>query len=289
MSNTPFKMKAMAYLALTFFGLQSCQDSATAMLEDADFSDAENEVLISEMEEECGRPGHFEFAEELRGPHCGDWKEKLPDCAVVTESGDAYPKTITVEFGDDCEGKHGRKRTGKMTIVVSDDMKNEGATRTVTFERFGMEDHSIIGSKVIKNIGMNADGNYVFERTMTMEGTGRKGAFTRSSEGEIEWIAGFDTEDCYDNIVSITGKSSTFNGDGEIVGTREILEPVVRNFNCKHPVSGLVEMAGDKGNAQINFGTGSCDSKAVVTKDDVETEIDLDQRRENRGKRRPRK
>ena len=278
-----FKTLGLAIAGL--FILQSCNDSATAMLEEADLAAAEDEVLISEFEEECGHHERFEFAHELRGPGCGDWKEKLPDCAVVTESGDDYPKTTTVEFGDDCEDRHGRKRNGQMTIVISDDMKNEGATRTITFERFGMDDHSVKGTRVIENIGQNANGNYVFKRTSTIQGSGKRGDFTRTSEGEMEWLEGFDTEDCYDNVVSITGSSTTIK-DGEQMGGRKIVEPIVKSFDCKHPVSGVVELTGPKGNVTIDFGDGECNSLAEVTKDDVVSEIDLDQRKECRGKRR---
>lgn len=180
MKTNHLKWNTWLYLAVVVFFLPSCQDSATAMLDATDFSAAEEEVLISEMEESCGSDGYFEFAEELRGPGCGDWKKKLPDCAVVTESGESYPKTITIEFGEGCEGKHGRKRSGKMTIVVSDDMKNEGATRTVTFERFGMDDREVVGTRVLTNLGTNSEGNYIFSRTLSMEGSSERGSFSRS-------------------------------------------------------------------------------------------------------------
>lgn len=243
--------------------------------------------MVSELEECSGNHADFHMAKELGYDICGDWKSKLPECAVVTESGDGYPKTITIEMGDDCEGKHGRKRSGKTVITLSDDMKNEGAVRTVSFQHQGMEDHSVEGVKTLVNVGTNDQDNFVFKRTTEISGTGKRGAFERSSEGYIEWIEGFDTEDCYDNIVSITGTSTTTK-EGESVVTREIKEPLIKDANCRYFTQGVVEINGPKGTSVINFGNGACDETATVQKDGVETEIDLGKSRERKKHRRER-
>lgn len=289
-SPTNYNIMKKSFLSYAIAGLGliafvSCSDSIESNLTDNEFLAAEEEAFISECEEGAGHYADFMLAEELRGEGCAAWVRKIPECATVTESGEGYPKTTIIEFGEDCKDKHGRSRSGKVVIVESDDMKNVGATRTVTFEHFGLENHSMKGVKTITNKGKNSNGNYVFERSSEVNGSGPKGDFTRTSTGEIEWLAGFDTDDCYDNVLSITGSSSTLK-DGEEMGSRVISEPIIRNFDCKHPIAGVVEMDGKRGKATMDFGDGTCDSIATVTKDGEAKEIDLDKRRGKHGKKR---
>lgn len=288
MKHTIEKVGSLTCALLCILVLSSCNEGLEANLETAEFTDTENEAMVAEIEECSGDHANFHLAKELGRDLCGDWKSKLPDCAVVTESDEGYPKTITIEMGDDCEGRHGRKRSGTTIITLSDDMKNEGAVRTMVFEKYGMDDHSVKGTKTIVNQGLNGNGNYVFKRTTTMSGTGKRGDFERKSEGYIEWMAGFDTDDCYDNVLSITG-SSTTTKDGESVRTRMIQEALIKDVDCKHFTKGLIEVSGSKGTSTIDFGDGTCDAIAIMTKDGVETEIDLTKAKERKGQRRPRR
>jgi hypothetical protein len=143
------------------------------------------------------------------------------------------------------------------------------------------------GTKVLENTGKNLDGNYVFKRTVLINGSGEKGDFERKSENEIEWLEGFDTEDCYDNVISITGSSVTYKGE-EAMGSRTIIEPIIRDFDCEHPLSGKVEMNGKRGEATIDFGDGSCDQFATLTTGKGTKEIDLEEKRKGRKERRRR-
>lgn len=282
------KFLPLVAFSVVLFGAVACnEDSIEGALAESDYSLAEDELAISELEHGAGHHADFMMAKELRGPGCDDWKRKLPECATVTESGEGYPKTTVIEFGEDCKDKHGKSRTGKVVIVQTDDMKNLGAKRTVTFEHFGMNDRSMKGTKVLENTGKNLDGNYVFKRTVLINGSGEKGDFERKSENEIEWLEGFDTEDCYDNVISITGSSTTYKGEEEM-GSRTIIEPIIRDFDCEHPLSGKVEMNGKRGEATIDFGDGSCDQFATLTTGKGTKEIDLEEKRKGRKERRRR-
>ncbi|MFY0674184.1 MAG: hypothetical protein JXQ87_12325 [Bacteroidia bacterium] len=274
-------LPAIALVALLFGAVACNEDSIEASLSDSEYSIAEEELAISEFEHAAGHHADFMMAKELRGPACDDWKTKLPECATVTESGDDFPKTTVIEFGDDCQDKHGRTRTGKVVIVQTDNMKNIGAKRTVTFEHFGMNERTIKGIKILENSGENLNGNLVFKRTVTINGSGEKGNFERVSENEIEWLQGFDTEDCYDNIISISGSSTSYK-DEEEMGSRTILKPIIRDFECEHPLSGTVEMDGKRGAATIDFGDGACDQYATLTTNEGTKEIDLDKKRNRR-------
>lgn len=279
----------MALAMVCSIGLfTACDKDAdrTSGLELADFSTAESETELAatdmEIEEMAALPMNESAERDPSNGLCLDWRKKLPDCADVTSSGDGYPKTIKIVFND-CEGKHGRKRNGTLTVVISDDMRNEGATRTASFEGFGQNGKTITGTKVLENIGQNESGNYVFEKSGKMETSCKKGSFTRERSGQIEWLSGFGDGDCDNNVVSITGSSSATGPKG--THSREIIEPLIKDFNCAYFTQGVMQVSGKRGEATIDFGDGECDNKASVTKDGVTSEIDLDEHREKRGKR----
>ncbi|MBI3141919.1 MAG: hypothetical protein HYZ16_03745 [Bacteroidetes bacterium] len=275
--------------------LSACSEGLLSNL-DPEASVSETESLLLESTgctgEGAGHEGPFMMHGEMDMPPCdGEWRERLPECATVTESGEGYPKTIEIVFAEGCQGPHGRTMTGRVSIVETGDMKLKGSKRTVSFEHQGEDGFGVTGTRVVENLGQNSAGNYVYKHSLSEKGTGPKGDFERESDGELEWLEGYDTEDCLDNVVSITGGGTTTR-DSEAMGTRTIVKPIVRSRSCKYPLSGVVTMKGPKGEVTIDFGDGSCDSKATITKDGETKEVDLDQLREKRkgrGKHRPRK
>ena len=266
----------------------SCEQVESKLaLNDAVEEAAAEEAFHADMDMEAeGGPGHFHLGHEMRAGFilCKDWKSKLPDCATIEESGDSYPKTITITFGEDCVGRYGQKRNGKMVIEVSAPLTEEGATRTVRFEGVARGDHKMEGLRVIKNIGKNATGNVVFYVSGTRTITGEKGTGKHESNGQIEFIAGLDTEDCYDNAFKVTGEAIVTLPNGD-TRTRKITEALVKEADCKHFVSGKIEVDGKRGTASIDFGNGDCDSKATVIRDGESREIDLDNPPKRRGPR----
>lgn len=281
---------ALALAVVCSIGLfTACDKEAdrTSGLELADFSIAESETELAsveaEIEEMASLPMNESAVQNSENGLCLNWRKKLPDCAEVTTSGEGYPKTIVIVFND-CEGKHGRKRNGTLTIVISEDMRNEGATRTATFKGFGQNGRTITGTKTLTNMGQNENGNYVFEKSGKMEASCQKGSFTREQSGQIEWLSGFGDGDCDNNVVSITGSSSATGPKG--THSREIMEPLIKDFSCAYFKQGVIKVSGKRGEAIIDFGEGDCDNTASVTKEGVTSEINLDEHREKRGKRR---
>lgn len=260
-------------LALT---LASCQkeDAALSNL------DSYDEVISSEMEEQDVQEN------EVVGAHqnCegSGFDKDLPDCATVTESGDSYPKTITIDYGDGCETDQGKTKKGIVLIVQSNEMMNTGATRTITFTGLSVGNVSMTGKRTVINQGVNEDGNIVFsvegEMTGTKDGKSKKRVFTH----QREWIAGQATCDKSDDEFLITG-SATMSCTKKSM-TREITEPLhIAPGTCKYPKSGVIVMSGGKRDGSINFGDGTCDNVAILTTSKGEVkEIDLDERKSKR-------
>ena len=209
----------------------------------------------------------------------------LSDCATVTSSGDEFPKTITIDFGEGCEGRRGHVKSGVIVITLTDELINAGASRTVSFENFYVDDKAVTGSRVVTNEGQNGDGNWVMTRTIDMTMTDAEGAtMTRTSSGSKTWLAGF-ADDAVDNVYLLSGSGTVTDPDGNTY-SKTILEAIHVDQGCGYPIAGIVEMVGPERSGTIDFGDGTCDNVATLTNADGESvEIDLDELKRRKRRR----
>lgn len=265
---------------IKILGVLAIALSVVACTKDA-LSDSEteayDEVVSSEMEE------HDIEYDEVVGAHedceTSGFKHDLPDCATVTVSGESFPKTITIDFGDGCETKRGRLKKGKVIIVQSDKMLTVGSTRTITFDGFSVHGAAIEGERTVVNIGENTDGNLVFTVDGEIKATKGKRSRTREFSRKREWVAGSETCDRSDDEFMITGGATITAGKRVI--TREITEPIhIAPGVCKYPKSGKLFIDRGRRSGTIDFGDGTCDNVATLTTSKGKVkEIDLDKRR----------
>ncbi|MES1181665.1 MAG: hypothetical protein ABUL44_02610, partial [Flavobacterium sp.] len=161
-------MKTTKWIPVVLFALAACivsckKDQVTYDLD----NDSINDEAISSFVEKSVQAD--EEAATMRGGNsllsagC-NWQELLPECAIVTESGDNYPRTITIDYGTGCTNTNGITKQGMIIIETSDDMLNAGATRIVTFENYYVNNTQIEGSRTTTNIGNNVDSHPVFSR-----------------------------------------------------------------------------------------------------------------------------
>lgn len=197
--------------------------------------------------------------------------EQLPACAVYTEDSESYPKNITIDFGEGCTDAMGRVRSGLIHIHLTNDMLEEGAVRTVTFENYTVNGIAMEGTRITTNTGLNESSQPTFSRSVAMTITRPQGTFTRSFSGDVVWISGFDTPECGDNVFMETGSGSVTRPNG-IVMTRTITEPLLIDRNCGYIVDGVITISGPNGEGSIDFGDGTCDDQAVVTRPNGEVE-----------------
>lgn len=197
-----------------------------------------------------------------------------PDDAV-------WPKTIIIDYGTLCTGFNGNTRSGKIIIVVSGPRREEGSTRSVTFDNYYVNDVKVEGTKVIQNSGINASQNVVFSVTLTQGKLifpdGR--TVERSFSHEREWIAGFLTRNIWDDECLITGAAEGVTIRG-FAYTKTISSALHWKRVCKFIVSGVVMIEREgKETAILDYGSGECDAKAVLTIGDVSKEILLKYKR----------
>lgn len=265
------------------FAIMSCERNKSM---NAGIDIAEGEVLGLTLAEASAEedhsvsmepPGTFRmFGMMGPGKGLGPGMHHLSECADVTESGEEYPREIIIDFGEGCEDWRGNIKTGKIIIQISDDMINEGATRTVTYENYTMRGNEVSGSRTVVNKGKNEDGNWLIESQseMSINKVDEGVVINRSSNATHEWLTGFETAEKTDDSFRITG-TGTITQNGSVTFNREIIIPLLVDRSCRYILSGQVELTSEEGSVLIDFGDGTCDNTATVTKDGVTEELDL--------------
>ncbi len=213
-----------------------------------------------------------------------DFDTECPSVTVEHEvEGEEFPKTVTIDFGEACEGPNGRVRSGQIIVYQTGKLRLPGTSRTTTFQDFFIDEVQKIGTLTKQNNTDDA-GNFSFTHTteITMIFPNPDG----DEPIQTSWyatrtktqVAGADTPlFIWDNIFEITGQSNGVNRKGDQFSS-EILEghPLVRRLNCRWLVSGIQETTttptdGEARTRSIDYGDGTCDRIATVTFADGET------------------
>jgi hypothetical protein len=243
-------------------------DAVVEAVYDDIFSSVDNATLISENSLKSG------------GMLVSD---SCPTISSTHPQGALWPKTITIDFGAGCTGLYNNTRAGKIITVVTGPRNVTGSKRTVTFENYFFNGIKVEGTKVLENTGPNANNNMVISAKLTGgKLTFPDGTFIqRSFEHQKEWIAGFSTKYIWDDECLITGSTTGINIKGEAY-TNTIITALHWKRVCQFIVRGVVkiERAGVEA-ITLDFGSGECDSKAVVKRGDETKEILLRNKHRN--------
>lgn len=252
------------FLLMLAFAISSCKKEQ--VVTELDNESIDNETVASFVEKSMSVD---EDAASMRGPlgmQAGcNWQNLLSDCATITESSDSYPKTITIDYGTGCTGPNNITKSGIVIIDLSDDMLNNGAVRAVTFENFRINNTQIAGSRITTNAGEDSEGHPMFSRIVSTTLTRNGNVLSRNANETVTWLDGFETEECGDNIFSITGSGTITRANGAS-RTRNIILPLIVDHTCGYIISGVTEITGPNGTGTMNFGDGTCDDIAVITR-----------------------
>ena len=194
-----------------------------------------------------------------------------------------WPKIVTVDYGTSCTGINDNVRSGKIVIEVTGPRLQSGSKRTVTFVNYFFNGIKVEGTKVLENMVYNSNQNLVISVKLT------GGILTlhdgktieRSTDQQREWIAGLLTKNIWDDEWLITGTSTGKNIDG-VAYTNTIMTALHSTRECRFIVSGVVKIERTgKTPVVLDYGTGECDAKAVVTSGGVSKEILLKNKHRN--------
>ncbi len=190
-------------------------------------------------------------------------------CPTKTFSAAAgkYPLTVTLDFGTTgCTDDKGRVRKGIIKIVLSDSIVKTGATRTVTFQNYSVDDVKLERTVVLKNTGKDAKGQPTFTRTVT-DGkatfpTGKTA--TWSATQNLTMTGGSTTKVRTDDVWSITGTKTGVSRNGKSY-TATVVEALTKKGDCRYVVSGKVDIAVGSNTRSLDFGDGTCDEFGTLT------------------------
>ncbi|MEM9328531.1 MAG: hypothetical protein AAGA85_22890 [Bacteroidota bacterium] len=207
-------------------------------------------------------------------------------CAEVTH--DTEAQTITVDYGDGCEGPRGRVRRGRLLITYDGDRFTEGSFRTVTFDDFFVDETQIEGTRTHTVTTVDSDSGVY---TVDIALVGGKMTFddgtsiTREASRTRTTNLGLGIE----NFTTVNASASGLNREG-VAYSMETTTPLTFKRACRFerifvPVSGVkVRTVGDV-TVTIDYGDGACDNLAVVTSSDgTVEEIELEIRGRRRGR-----
>ncbi len=285
------KTKTLFYYSIFLFSflfiLSSCQkDNGPATISDTDLKLAEDDALTESVFDDimASVDNAVMTTDDLLfngGLKSAVVSETCPLITVDHPDTEFWPKVITLDYGDGCEGFFRKTRSGKIKITLTARYRVEGSIKTVELINYKINNLKVEGTKVISNDGRNENGNLTF----TIQLTG--GKLITEDEKEItreftrvrEWTAGELTPNHWDDVYSITGSASGINING-ISYTRTITSPLIKAASCVFIQSGTVAREVDGRPAStLDYGDGECDNEATITIGDITKTILLKHRR----------
>jgi hypothetical protein len=209
--------------------------------------------------------------------------DSCPSITITHPTDANWPKIVIVDYGTGCTGFNDNTRSGKIVIEVTGPRLQVGSKRTVTFVNYYFNDIKVEGTKVLENMGYNSNQNLVISVKLT------DGKLTlpdgkvieRSVDHQREWTAGLLTRNIWDDECLITGTATGINING-VAYTNNIMTALHWTRACRFIVSGVVKIEREGMlPVELDYGTGECDAKAVVTKGGESKEILLKYKHRN--------
>lgn len=203
---------------------------------------------------------------------------QVPDITIENTEG-GFPVTVTIDYGDGVELLNGTVISGKIVIVISAPPRTDGAIRTVTFDNFYIDSVNIAGTRTI-TFNLGEGGGFEYQNVGSLVITFSDGSYIeRETEKTRTFVEGYDTPgDWSDDIFEITGFTNSVSSEGYTFSAT-ITEPLIRIGTCRYIVQGVVTMSkNDELFAELNYGDGTCDDIAIITKDGEEIQITIGRR-----------
>ena len=201
--------------------------------------------------------------------------DSCPTIKVTHPLNAAWPKTVTVDYGTGCSGFNDNTRSGKIMIEVTGPRLTLGSKRTVTFVNYFINNIKVEGTKVLENKGYNSNKNLVISVKLTDGKLTLPDGKTieRTIDHQREWTAGLLTKNIWDDECLITGTATGKNING-VAYKNTIVSALDWKRACRFLVAGVVKIERDGSQpVELNFGTGDCDAKAVVSRGGETKEI----------------
>ena len=212
----------------------------------------------------------------FEGKHSNRYVEgTFPEVSIDTaEAG--YPITILIDYGDSTVLHHGKVISGTVTVEITAARNTDGAKRIITYNGCKVDSVTVTGTETELFTGDNSttrkttvttDVNFILDNGTKL---------TRKGTSVHEWLEGLATlQEHADDKIQKTGSLSVSSSDGND-WVKTIKEPLIRLGDCHNYVQGTVEyLLNSEVVAVLDYGTGTCDTTAVLTVGDKQIEISL--------------
>lgn len=196
---------------------------------------------------------------------------ELPACLTVTTTFDGDKVTKVLDFGEGCQMANGVTYSGKLWVVYTWDNEMRQANIVVETEGFGMNDLLVSGRKEIVRTWPGAEetgfpASEVSTELTVTHGSGLNATVTGTTTRE--WVEGYGSGNWGDNVVLIGGNRTvtTYLNDAMLYAYEvKITDKLRREWSCRFIVSGELTLSRDGFTATLNYGSGDCDNKAMLT------------------------
>lgn len=212
----------------------------------------------------------------------GRGMDERASCATVAHDKEA--QTITIDFGDGCEGPYGKIRSGIIFITYTGKRFIPGSQWTVTFQDFYIDDRHIEGTRSVENVSEVMD-DYPKFHIMLTDGkvTWEDGTFaTREVDRFRVWIRASNPMEDEKHILE-GSIASGINKEGLSYSSSVLADLIYKKacrgtYSSRIPVQGIKEVVIGDETHLVNFGDGECDSIVTITANGETTEVDLSDR-----------
>jgi hypothetical protein len=267
MKKSIFFLTALFLLASL---LQSCKKDNADLALGAERVTAEDLVAASDLSEIADA----EIDEYIPNSFLVGAAEERGGCAEVSfqEPRGVWPNVITIDYGTGCTQPGGITFKGKIIVNQSNRMDVVGATRVVSYENFFIENAQVTGGRTLTNVGPNASGQPTWTKIGAETIIFPDGSQASRNINHVRTqTEGFDTPDLRpDNVWQVTINDNGTNRNGNAFSA-VTTSPLVRRFTCPWIVSGILELSVNDSTRSLDFGDGSCENDATLTRADGST------------------
>jgi hypothetical protein len=259
----------------------SCNNDVDPPVSEIDDAAIETEAIAQSDFEEIDdiTTTMMAIAESNSGGRVESVEDDRCRCAEITH--DKENHTITIDFGDGCEGPNGIVRSGIIFITYHGHRFVPGSYWTVTFRNYYVNRRHIEGLRTVTNVSESLEVNPTFHITLE-DGkvTWPDETFTtREVDRTRVWVRA--SNPLLDETHILAGSvTSGLNRKGVNYNT-EVLTDLIYKRNCRTdrrvriPVQGTKQVVTGDRNCVIDYGNGECDAIIVVTCGDRTKTIDI--------------
>lgn len=201
---------------------------------------------------------------------------RLGPCATVTVSPNdsTYPKTVVIDYGAGCICRDGKFRKGSVTLHFTKPIRRPGAVLTITLQNYHVNRAHIEGTKVITNQSQAGVHQYAVVVTGGKVTWPNGRGFKYEKVKTVTQVRGMETITVRDDVFSIEGRSKTTYNSGVTV-TKNTEAPLIKPVACNWIVKGIAKIKINNRELFLDFGSGDCDNKALLTWNGHERQITL--------------